>query len=1834
MAFDVYAQADVVTAQLSLVPKAVAGSLETIFLQAILAGADKPYDLADILGLAPRLVLQVVGDLWRAGRVSVELVSDHERLSVTTAGREALAGLGAEGAVPTTATTMATEEVLVERLTGRALSRGSALRRVPDIDRGLVVPALPDDRDVTSVTSAELVAALSSSLGGEASGTDDFVGDQRVLSATVRSSSRSGGARRRFVKIRVAAQVSATDEVSITVLEERLSLSQRADATRRLQGVIDAQPQSKFVSQLRERASHVQLEDHGIDHAVDELRRVVESMDDCPAEHRQQRHDQALSLASQVASYAQALSAQEMDVQLVSTSEDHATVVGDLFREAQRQVVIVVPWIRDAGLEAVRAPLLAALEHGVQVVLVWGIGGHTTQGTTEGLKPAEAAWLDAISAHVHRHELPGKLVYSRTRAARSHAKFMVADDRKILITSKNFLSSSSHREVGVLLSAIRHEHGEHPSPVIEAALQYTFDKAPDPRVAHSLHRLPGAFGPRVDVPELPLHLPRLSRLVLEETAPESVARAWVAAWQDAADRACDLLERPRPIVGVVADLRHRGVLRDAVAAARSRLLVTSDNLTDTAVTQDMAEAFVTRARSRVPVVLRYQRVDHAGQGLADLLSRREDTPDLDLAQVSNMHAKVVLHDDIAVVTSLNPLSVDAALRRRRSTGEFGVTIASPEVADELWSDLTGRRAPDRTRNDRPSRPDGPSLAYIAQGLIEDLDSAGPEPLLALVEKHGAAAVLAAHAEYGTDGNSAIRVAGAVLAATHGPGPDRDLAVSRLVTELLGTGNWGLLDLLRHTLSDPGLRPRSPFTRALAEGGTSGESLVTALTGDDSVDDGERDALTIVDCVTLLLDGATQESGDSETLFAAATPGPSAKPFVDAATGYLRRYGALPALPPVRVSASTGEQLDSLWLASEGAFQGLAHYDSKSPPGKAVTRHIFRTGGDLDQLRVSLEGHDPGGIRTGSARLEDQADDEKWLDGAAREAKVEKIVEGRRRSFVDLRRKLRLSVTALARQLSALEADSEAAWPAEQVRALDEVLEQSRDLVTGAAEAPEAPVVITELEQLLAWASGRPGRRPVRTWLDWPFVHTYTPGAESTHAPDLATVGRDLATAWTGHNAVRVLLDHGELGRAEWVIDQLAAAGYDPDLGLSHLVDESRAQANEAVAKQVKALALTCQRAGVELDLSAHQIQVTARRADADARLAELTADLEDRIASRHEEVLAKLEEKRSSIEESWAGYVGQLVAAGDLVAAEHALKVGGGIQTLPQSRSFARWAWRDRPIAEIAAWFTEPARAPAGVVRRFTPHPGDRAGAAVIEALGALGREEQDAPEQWVSAVQQLINPDDDVRAPRMEVTDAYTCATLQLPYDQRLPPLRWWVDGDPMVVSIGEVAAPSALLRLSLDCSSSASPDAMVDVADVLSLLARTDTEGTPSQTDRALRFLAVVCSRLPLDQIIDPAQMPVGNKESARHRLGWFLATLGVEAGPMDLDGLGAWADGHRGVLWTLVQEARKDPIAGVRKVLAEDDLDALLISGIEQDLPHDEDLLVLAVGLLGALLTEGCAEADLAAAFEDEWHGSRPRSLHRVRVLDVVGRLKAAGYITERDGLLRACGCAAVRAVERVATTDWLEQRMNLVDAERLMLQRAYVFILEMVRHQHQAEAAVRSVEEQESMAQQALLGRLEDAAPFDLVETCESVTRDYRAAGIDLLVQLPEGRLDVTGAGPRIWVESLVLELLNNAYAAARDLPPGESTVRLTLAADPRDPHWAVLSVRNNGRALSPEARQAFAEGRRVHDPRRPGRGTGLHTFSTFGRTKGVSISLGEESGLTVVECRIPVEPAVG
>ena len=1873
----VWAQADVLTVRTRLVPVGQASALETLVLRAIQAGANRADAICDVFGLAPRLVEDMLGDLWRAGRISIDLGTEQEGITLTSSARLYLKSL-ADGADPQSAAVrLGSEQVAHDRLTGRALPL-HVTRSFPG-DRSLVVPTMADDPQAAGIREAELADAVTRTLtrrsaadtptGAADPGADGSVGaleGMRIDAVYLAVAPLHQSTQRRYVPLRVQAIEDATGALTVRVIDDTLPLRVQEVAARRLQGLIADRSTARFVTRLRSVAQRAPLHNRDLSQMIAELRRAVDALPTCPPSNRQRAHDQAAHLTQTILAYVRAVAFTEMDAEVITTAAQHREMLAKILGRARRQVVIAAPWLRQAGVHGIRDALIAAVERGVQVTVLWGINSEA-----EPLDPNVLAMFDEIEQHARRADRGGALRYHRERGARSHAKVAVGDDRELLITSKNFLSGSSHIEAGVLLRVpATNDDGTSPlaSPVIEKVLEFLYNHTPDPATAFQMIRTRGGFGPRREEPHVPaIPMPRLTAAVIDAAGAPEHAAAWAAEWQETA-RALDvLMANRRPAVEVITDGQHAALVREALEDARQRVLITSDHVATQALTAEVCSLAQARAARGLDIGLLYGEVkdEASDERLAKLPAVATGLPP-DVRHRPGMHAKVVVRDETTVLGSFNHLSVNAGVRGLRATGELSVRISSAAVAERVWQALLGRpvrgqqrgAASDALTVTVDGTPPGPAEVISPQLLLGLLaPPAGPpkiDALVAVVLANGPARVLATvrHLQLGADAERQVLAAAALPMLAAG-GTERDERLATVLGAVWETGAWACAEVLRRDIRDPDLAPRTPLVSAMADSEGRAAAVLGASVGEPEFTAAEGEALAVSTSTGLLL-GELGAPELVDLLHGWERPPAPTDELVAAALDYWARYGPLPAAVPDAAIRRGSVDLGGLREAVETAVESLRRYDTHSHSGDAVRDYLFSPKGEMSGLMTALSAADYPSLRAWAEMYAD-ANDSRWLTKVTKAANQPPIKDGRQVSFVAKHRAIRGALRALNDAAASEEKrrEEEVRLPADQaaqVRRLDKLAALAAPS-PAPRHAPEQVVVTLAISRLRARIAGRASaNRPVPAAVlqSWALPQTRlavlsaSPGTAPA-AGLLAAVCRDLAAGWSGPQAVRYLLDEGEFGLAADSIAQLHSESRIDAEGADELRQElsaARARAADMLDARARAMRLRCERVGLDSSEARWQGpgEMGDRLAEALARSRESDAQLEIEIQVRREALERQLAACRSQLRSEWAAHVESLLEAEELSAAALALTPDhrDSKNLLPQPVQLSAWSWRGYNLAQVAAWFDPGASVRPRGIQQFVPEPLDTEAAGVVAALRELAAGSPQAPASWLAAVQALVAETD--TPPDVQMLDeGGATAGFVLPYDVRLPRLRW-VGLARQKITIG-AAERRAALHFSLELSDHRAGTAIVSVADVLSLLGR-DPDGRPaSQTTRALRFLSIVCSQLPLAQVIAAEDTPAELALDRRMTLAWLLHILGFTVTAADLDRLRVLGGGHQVPLWYLIDAAREDPVNGIGRLWERPDRDEILRAGLAADLDSETDLLVLST----LLAMEACDRASLAEALELVWTDAdaSQTTLAEVDLDAAVARLIAKGYIvSDADGRLHSCSCPVVRAQHRrpdlADEIQRLVRRMHAaLDVRNLMYRDLLAYA---ALHADQAESELRSAEDRQATARRTTDARMSDRTPFDLRPICakEAQRADVMRENVDVYWDSPDGK-PVWVAGPEAPYTYLVRELLTNAISAVDTLEDGQPrNVWLSLETG-GDTATATLMVRDNGPGLPDDFLEAFEQRRPLVRRDRPTRGNGFHRLRMYMEGNGAHYELGEsDEGGAMVAVRLPLvaDPGLG
>lgn len=656
----VYVPCDVVLVRTRLGFQETVTPIEQVVLRAVHAGADTLGQLVKTLGLSERLALHLVQDLWRTGYLT--LVRSYAGLKVT---REVAKMIAENRLDEMKSAEMVIEDrmVMLDKLSGYLLPhRGTSA----PAQRRLAVPVENSEWQVADAGPEALVEALERGLALEQETSRDEHTDgtgrpRRVLGAYVADSGRPLG--RRWLPLEVrAAHDPDTDQITITVEDDKLPMRYRQEAGRQLTLLVAERPDEEFSRALRGQALPSLFAAPSIESAVARLRQQAEAGEDVPG-RRGDRHRELVRLYRQVRDLANDRVGREVDAEIVA-GERHSELLAALIAQAREQVVLVNPWLRYRGLVRIETELRQGIERDVQVCVLWGIQyreqdkddeqrrgegllyriglvtrAHTLSpspdvgeliddaGTEPSVQPGQKPAADWIAYGADPGDRRAWLLATK-QSARTHAKVAIFDDKAALVTSWNFLNSpNAKRELGVL---VRAQPGSDTTSPLQDLLRWTRSTAPRYDMSRlvkvdsfgTLNRSAIAEEVPESTPPVPGPPARKSRSLIanlpdppdppasegQDDAANGAARAWADAWVETA-RAAErwLLARVRPAAWLVVDGSHRDVLWRAMREARTRLVITSDRLSGQVVESRLIATLTSALERGVEILILYGR---------------------------------------------------------------------------------------------------------------------------------------------------------------------------------------------------------------------------------------------------------------------------------------------------------------------------------------------------------------------------------------------------------------------------------------------------------------------------------------------------------------------------------------------------------------------------------------------------------------------------------------------------------------------------------------------------------------------------------------------------------------------------------------------------------------------------------------------------------------------------------------------------------------------------------------------------------------------------------------------------------------------------------------------------------------------------------------------------------------------------------------------------------------------------------------------------------------------------------------------------------------------------
>lgn len=984
----VFVPCDVVPIRVRYGYGASVSPIELTVLEAIAAGSHGTEELADLLCLSERMILDVIADLWRRGYVVLDFRQGEVHLSAAAATRAAQDALGD---LPGVESGTSVVKLMYERLSGHVMPRGGL--RQP-ADQRLAVPVEGTGSSIEDASPAELLNAVRQAVSRGRAAAGGW--QRRVVSAHLSPAQLRAANERMWLPLDVQVGLDRmTERLRVTVVGSLLPETRRMEAARRLVRLAEQYPDHGFVQALRAEIDPEYTDPPALEELIARLERQAGEAATYRAGTRAQRHRDLRQTAFQAANQLAARVAQEVTATPLFGRAEERAALHEIIDDAQTQIVLTCPRILPGALEEFLEPLRAALHRGVQVVIVWG------RRHDEDLEPAVQRALMQLSRPYGRPAGDGEpetrslQVLWSARPARIHVTLAVADDRTALVTGDALLGSpgkSAATQLGVRLRAPRPEGR---CLAIERLLEWTGHAIPEHRLANAMysryedfHRLnpdrngeehnPDAAADRIRddaISQIPGDPPETD----EDLDPARLA-AWSRGWVELADRLRRLLvARGLPWARLVEDDEHRELMGRAENAATARLVVGSPELDHAALSDRMLFLLRERLAAGVEVTLAHGPVAPDEQeDKAKALVELSGHHNFHLRQFKT-NARFLICDDEIAIGSYRYLSASA--RGAQSTqyhSELSVLLAASSLADAVAGWLAG---PGSSAPAQPGPQPLPVPGVTKMASPVGLSSATALPAQRLLDRVAAAAgeiertriirqvlgeepdpwpVLDYLRQAGA-GAAVLRVATA--ASWNRPGKTAEAGREWLLGDLWRSGQFVEAAILRSELPNPDLRPSVPLVRIAAARGTPAvaEALMEAALGQPAP--AEHTLLGVV-CAAELLLGPTRGPGawDGQEIFdvlgllRSDLPEPWAG-LASAACGYWMATGLPMPLPAIRAAirrARRAEQVEEDWRTLTGALSLAAQTTLAPVQGKKAHAYLFHPDHAFGELLTAVD----------------------------------------------------------------------------------------------------------------------------------------------------------------------------------------------------------------------------------------------------------------------------------------------------------------------------------------------------------------------------------------------------------------------------------------------------------------------------------------------------------------------------------------------------------------------------------------------------------------------------------------------------------------------------------------------------------------------------------------------------------------------------------------------------------------------------------------------------------------------------------------------------------------
>lgn len=694
-------------------------SVEQMLLRAVAAGASSLDQLTKLLGLPPRMLLDLCIEMLHGGLLQVERPSG--KLDVAAVVLESMddplqpKSDWAKAFASPSPPTPDDIEILQDSVSGALFRRPPRRWEDGKFQRAPVDPELSEPDEI-SKTDVMFVAASKARDAGEPSVNDPTRGwaavrTHRVVNVAVKRLERAGSATAGALDVGAAS-------VLVTARCFAPTFGPEGELVEPPRFVI-VEPQEIPVSTRRRIADGLtKLAERGVGTGRNQFFRTLQYDDEivdldaeretldppavmCMLEAAEsdlasqpagpELHSRVQQVGEAVRDAIDRFSRNRGFVTLVSGAAAHRAAAIRALTEAQQQVLLGCPWMNRLGSDsAFDDALIDAAARGVHVHLLWGVSSTDDFSLNFGER---ARRVIEQANSVGRGA--GGAVLAPARACASHAKLIVCDLDWMVIGSANYLNAPPERatgELGLLIQPMPpSESGADERPVacmlVADVVGWCRTLLRDFRLRRAIADDPVLFGRQGPIASVDV-----ARDVPEARwGMDIYENLWRAGWKSRLEDYRTRLADGRGAPLAVFDGDHRRLLFEALARAKRRIVVASPRLgvgllgsaslaaLSSAVQRQGLEVVVLHSGEAPGTPRERQRLADERPRLRDLVSKGLTVRTWD------SHAKLLLFDDEFAVSSFNFLSFEGYYGdRNQARHELGARLWSPELANEMW----------------------------------------------------------------------------------------------------------------------------------------------------------------------------------------------------------------------------------------------------------------------------------------------------------------------------------------------------------------------------------------------------------------------------------------------------------------------------------------------------------------------------------------------------------------------------------------------------------------------------------------------------------------------------------------------------------------------------------------------------------------------------------------------------------------------------------------------------------------------------------------------------------------------------------------------------------------------------------------------------------------------------------------------------------------------------------------------------------------------------------------------------------------------------------------------